>query len=116
MEGGRAGDASRTARTGIGSAVIALQAPLGDMHAWSRKAEEHNLGVDEALLGVKLAQLSAKKADTGYRPTVAAYARLDHNATTPLDPAVREAMLPWFDARTRVAATSDAACVEDRSA
>lgn len=60
----------------------ALQAPLGDMHAWSRKAEEHNLGVDEALLGVKLAQLSAKKADTGYRPTVAAYARLDHNATT----------------------------------
>lgn len=27
-----------------------------------------------------------------------------------------QAMLPWFDARTRVAATSDAACVEDRSA
>ena len=24
---------------------------------------------------------------------------LDHNATTPLDPAVREAMLPWFGER-----------------
>ncbi|MCB1960785.1 MAG: aminotransferase class V-fold PLP-dependent enzyme, partial [Rhodocyclaceae bacterium] len=24
---------------------------------------------------------------------------LDHNATTPLDPAVREAMLPYLDAR-----------------
>lgn len=60
----------------------ALAPPVGDMGVWARKAEEHNLGVDEALLSVKLAQLGAQKADTGYKPTVSAYARLDHNATS----------------------------------
>lgn len=60
----------------------ALFAPTGDLKDWARKAEEHNLGVDQARLGVELAQLKAKKAGTGNLPTVSAYARVDHNATT----------------------------------
>jgi len=64
------------------SPAAALQAPVDDLHDWVRNAEEHNLGVDQAKLGVKLAQLSAQKARTGDLPTVSAYARVDHDATS----------------------------------
>ncbi|CUA98940.1 TolC family outer membrane protein [Thiomonas bhubaneswarensis] len=59
-----------------------LRPPAGDLHDWVRKAEEHNLGVDQARLGVQLARLSAKKARTGDLPTISAYARVDHDATS----------------------------------
>ena len=59
-----------------------LQPPVGSLHDWVRKAEEHSLGVDQAQLGVQLAQLSAQKARTGDLPTVSAYARVDHDATS----------------------------------
>lgn len=62
--------------------TASLSSPAGDLSDWARKAERHNLGVDQARLAVELAQLSAKRAETGNLPTVSAYARLDHNATT----------------------------------
>ncbi|MDD4886363.1 MAG: TolC family outer membrane protein [Thiomonas sp.] len=62
--------------------ATALEAPAGNLQDWARKAQAHNLGVDQARLGVELAQLGAQKAEAGNLPTVSAYARMDHNATT----------------------------------
>ena len=64
------------------AANAALQPPAGNLHDWVRQAEEHNLGVEQAQLGVELARLSVHKARSGDRPTVSAYARVDHDATS----------------------------------
>ena len=62
--------------------AVRLPAPSGDAPTWADRAARDNLGVLQAQLAVRIAHLQAKKADTGNRPTVDAYARLDHASTT----------------------------------
>lgn len=61
---------------------VRLPAPRGGLLDWARKAEQGNLGVDQARLAVENARLAAKKAGTGNLPTVSAYARIDHASTS----------------------------------
>lgn len=61
---------------------VSLPVPSGSVQSWADKAEQHNLGVEQARLAVDNARLQAKKADTGNLPTVDAYARVDHAGTS----------------------------------
>ena len=61
---------------------IQLPTLSGTVQTWVKKAEQKNLGVEQARMALDVARLENRKASAANLPTVNAYARLDHASTS----------------------------------